>query len=67
MIEDITKLNPEPIKLQFEKVYCPLIFNAKKHYVGYKYEDKSSFQSIKDKKSTISLLDTKGLENVKRD
>ena len=65
--EEITKLNPEPIKLQFEKVYCPLIFNAKKHYAGYKYEDKSSLDSVHNKKSAISLLDTKGLENVRRD
>ena len=34
LAEEITKLNPEPIKLQFEKVYCPLIFNAKKHYAS---------------------------------
>ena len=67
LAEEITKLNPEPIKLQFEKVYCPLIFNAKKHYAGYKYEDKSSLDSVKNKKSAISLLDTKGLENVRRD
>ena len=67
LAEEITKLNPEPIKLQFEKVYCPLIFSAKKHYAGYKYEDKNSFDSIKNKKSAISLLDTKGLENVRRD
>ena len=67
LAEEITKLNPEPIKLQFEKVYCPLIFNAKKHYAGYKYEDKSSFESIKNNKSAVTLLDSKGLENVRRD
>ena len=67
LAEDITKLNPEPIKLQFEKVYCPLIFNAKKHYAGYKYEDISSIDSIKNQKSAVTLLDTKGLENVRRD
>ena len=67
LADDITKLNPEPIKLQFEKVYCPLIFNAKKHYAGYKYEDKSSFESVNNKKSAVTLLDTKGLENVRRD
>ena len=67
LADDITKLNPEPIKLQFEKVYCPLIFSAKKHYSGYKYEDKSSFESLKNKKSAVTLLDTKGLENVRRD
>ena len=67
LAEEITKLNPEPIKLQFEKVYCPLIFNAKKHYAGYKYEDKSSLDSVSNKKSAVTLLDTKGLENVRRD
>ena len=67
LAEEITKLNPEPIKLQFEKVYCPLIFNAKKHYAGYKYEDSNSLDLIKNKKSAITLLDTKGLENVRRD
>ena len=67
LAEEITKLNPEPIKLQFEKVYCPLIFNAKKHYAGYKYEDVSSLEEVKNKKSAVTLLDTKGLENVRRD
>ena len=67
LAEEITKLNPEPIKLQFEKVYCPLIFNAKKHYAGYKYEDKASLESVSNKKSAVILLDTKGLENVRRD
>ena len=67
LAEEITKLNPEPIKLQFEKVYCPLIFNAKKHYAGYKYEDISSIDSVKNQKSAVTLLDTKGLENVRRD
>ena len=66
LAEEITKLNPEPIRLQFEKVYCPLIFNAKKHYAGYKYEDMSSLDSVKNK-SAVTLLDTKGLENVRRD
>src|SRR5689334_4272878 len=36
---EITKMNPEPIKLQFEKIYCPMILTSKKHYAGYKYED----------------------------
>ena len=58
MAEEITKRNPEPIKLQFEKVYCPLVFNSKKHYAGYKWETESQ--------SEINL-DTKGIENVRRD
>ncbi len=59
--EEITKKNPEPIKLQFEKVYCPLVFNSKKHYAGYKYED------INDILNNKKNLDTKGMENVRRD
>ena len=58
---EITKRNPEPIKLQFEKVYCPLVFNSKKHYAGYKFEDENDV--INNKVN----LDTKGMENVRRD
>ena len=61
MADKITKLNPEPIKLSFEKVYCPLVFNSKKHYAGYKYENNN------DLNKTILNLDSKGLENVRRD
>ena len=67
LADEITKMNPEPIKLQFEKVYCPLIFAAKKHYAGYKYEDLSQINKTEKKISDIIKLDTKGLENVRRD
>ena len=58
---EITKRNPEPIKLQFEKVYCPLVFNSKKHYAGYKFESEDDVINNKIN------LDTKGMENVRRD
>lgn len=61
MADIITRKNPEPMKLQFEKVYCPLVFNSKKHYAGYKWESKEQI----DKKEIN--LDTKGIENVRRD
>jgi DNA polymerase elongation subunit (family B) len=59
--EQVTQSNPEPIKLQFEKVYCPLVMLSKKHYAGYKYEDLN--QIIKEEK----ILESKGIETVRRD
>lgn len=56
--ERVTNLNPQPIKLQFEKVYCPLVLVSKKHYAGYKYEDPDSAKNN---------LDSKGLELIRRD
>lgn len=54
----VTELNPQPIKLQFEKVYCPLVLLSKKHYAGYKYEDPDPSKKI---------LESKGLEIIRRD
>jgi hypothetical protein len=58
---EITKMNPEPMKLQFEKIYSPLILLSKKHYAGYKYEDLN--QVKKDEKT----FEAKGIETVRRD
>ena len=38
-----------------------IVFNSKKHYAGYKYENNN------DLNKTILNLDSKGLENVRRD
>ncbi|CAL8576216.1 DNA polymerase zeta [Xanthoria parietina] len=54
----ITKMNPRPIKLKFEKVYFPCVLLAKKRYVGFKYESKE--QEEPD-------FDAKGIETVRRD
>ena len=54
----VTERNPQPIKLQFEKVYCPLVMVSKKHYAGYKYETPDPSKKI---------LDSKGLELIRRD
>ena len=56
--EAITKANPRPIKLKFEKVYHPCVLLAKKRYVGFKYESR-------DQKEPE--FDAKGIETVRRD
>ena len=53
----VTKLNPRPIKLKFEKVYHPCILLAKKRYVGFKYESPSQQEPE---------FDAKGIETVRR-
>ncbi|KAH6956461.1 hypothetical protein DER45DRAFT_505722 [Fusarium avenaceum] len=54
----ITEMNPQPIKLKFEKVYHPCVLLAKKRYVGYKYESKDQVKPD---------FDAKGIETVRRD
>ncbi|KAF5000888.1 hypothetical protein FGRMN_1497 [Fusarium graminum] len=54
----ITEMNPQPIKLKFEKVYHPCVLLAKKRYVGYKYESKNQVKPD---------FDAKGIETVRRD
>ena len=56
--DTITKMNPKPVKLKFEKVYLPCVLLAKKRYVGFKYE--SMAQKEPD-------FDAKGIETVRRD
>ncbi|QKX63913.1 uncharacterized protein TRUGW13939_11085 [Talaromyces rugulosus] len=54
----VTKMNPRPIKLKFEKVYHPCVLIAKKRYVGYKYEHRDQVEPE---------FDAKGIETVRRD
>ncbi|KAH9081664.1 hypothetical protein EDB83DRAFT_2502933 [Lactarius deliciosus] len=54
----ITRLNPVPVKLKFEKVYLPCVLMAKKRYVGFKYENPDD---------TEPVFDAKGIETVRRD
>lgn len=56
--ETITKMNPRPVKLKFEKVYHPCVLLAKKRYVGYMYETKDQAKPE---------FDAKGIETVRRD
>ncbi|PFH54484.1 hypothetical protein AMATHDRAFT_134471 [Amanita thiersii Skay4041] len=62
--DTITRLNPSPIKLKFEKegssstVYHPCVLMAKKRYVGFKYENADEIEPV---------FDAKGIETVRRD
>ncbi|KAJ1826633.1 DNA polymerase zeta [Coemansia sp. RSA 2599] len=56
--EAVTKRNPAPIKLKFEKVYQPCVLLTKKRYAGW------MFDSDEQKEP---LLDVKGMELVRRD
>jgi DNA polymerase zeta len=56
--DTITKSNPRPVKLKFEKVYHPCVLLAKKRYVGFKYESPDQ---------TVPEFDAKGIETVRRD
>ncbi|OAP55773.1 hypothetical protein AYL99_09925 [Fonsecaea erecta] len=56
--DTITKMNPRPVRLKFEKVYHPCVLLAKKRYVGFKYESRNQ---------TVPDFDAKGIETVRRD
>lgn len=55
--ELISKTFIKPIKLEFEKVYCPYLLMAKKKYVGLLYTNPEKYDKI----------DAKGIEIVRRD
>ncbi|EED13839.1 DNA polymerase zeta catalytic subunit, putative [Talaromyces stipitatus ATCC 10500] len=54
----VTKMNPRPVKLKFEKLYHPCVLLAKKRYVGFKYEHRDQVEPE---------FDAKGIETVRRD
>ncbi|KAF9173245.1 DNA polymerase zeta [Mortierella sp. AD011] len=56
--ETITRLNPRPVKLKFEKVYHPCFLVTKKRYVGSSYETPDQEEPI---------FDAKGIETIRRD
>lgn len=58
MASHITKSNPSPVTLQFEKVYQPLFLLTKKRYVGYSFENE---------KQKEPKFDAKGIETIRRD
>ncbi|CAD5221225.1 unnamed protein product [Bursaphelenchus okinawaensis] len=55
--ELISKEFKAPIKLEFEKVYCPYLLMAKKRYAGLYFTRPEKHDKV----------DTKGLETVRRD
>jgi len=55
---EVTKQNPRPVELKFDKVYLPSCLVSKKRYVG------RAWQSPTD---TSPLFDAKGIETVRRD
>eukprot|EP01083_Nonionella_stella_P301945 1038821_1 len=54
----VTAINPSPIKLKFEKVYCPSMLLAKNRYVGLMYEHNEEEEPV---------IDAKGIEVIRRD
>ncbi|KAI3650014.1 hypothetical protein MP228_005646 [Amoeboaphelidium protococcarum] len=56
--DTITRQNPYPMKLKFEKVYHPSVLLSKKRYVGWKFESEQSVEGE---------FDAKGIETVRRD
>ncbi|EJD53321.1 DNA/RNA polymerase [Auricularia subglabra TFB-10046 SS5] len=58
MADKITAMNPEPIKLKFEKVYLPSLLMGKKRYAGLAYKDPDELEPV---------FDAKGIETVRRD
>ena len=50
MAEAITRDNPKPVKLKFEKVYRPCLLQTKKRYVGYMYEHADQQEPVFDAK-----------------
>merc|ERR1719197_1482376 len=55
--DDVSKTFLRPIKLEFEKVYCPYLLLNKKRYAGLYFT----------RPETYDKLDTKGIETVRRD
>ena len=58
MADEVTAVNPAPVKLKFEKVYLPCLLMAKKRYVGFKYESPHDLEPV---------FDAKGIETIRRD
>lgn len=55
--EEVSAIFPDPIKLEFEKVYFPYLLMNKKRYAGLLWT----------RPDTYDKLDAKGLETVRRD
>lgn len=58
MVDAITRANPYPIKMKFEKIYQPCVLQTKKRYCGFKFESPEQ---------TRPEFEAKGIETVRRD
>jgi len=54
---EVTKLFPNPVRLEFEKVYFPYLLMNKKRYAGMYWTNPHNFDK----------MDAKGIETVRRD
>jgi len=54
---NISETFPPPVKLEFEKVYCPYLLMSKKRYAGLLWTQPEKHDK----------MDTKGIESVRRD
>lgn len=57
IVNEISAINPWPVELELEKVYCPCCLQTKKRYVGYAYTEPKG----------PPKLDSKGIETIRRD
>ena len=57
---EVSKLFPEPMKLQFEKVYLPCLLQMRKRYCGVIYESEKEI-------GQPPKLEVKGMEMMRRD
>ena len=55
--EEVTKIFPAPVKLEFEKVYFPYLLMNKKRYAGLLWTGTEKYDK----------MDCKGIETVRRD
>jgi DNA polymerase delta subunit 1 len=55
--EYVSSFFEDPIRLEFEKIYCPYLLMAKKRYAGLLWTNTEKFDKI----------DAKGIETVRRD
>ena len=55
--DEVSAIFPNPIKLEFEKVYFPYLLMNKKRYAGLLWTNPNTFDK----------MDCKGLETVRRD
>ncbi|CAI2383194.1 unnamed protein product [Moneuplotes crassus] len=57
IVKEVTRCNPYPMELKYEKVYRPMFNLAKKRYCGFKYETPDSAPEV----------ESKGIETIRRD